>query len=47
MYGCDCGDYCAYCHPEMCGYEPLTELEKAKEILREIARRVKRIEESL
>jgi hypothetical protein len=20
---CDCGDYCAWCHPEMCGYSVL------------------------
>jgi hypothetical protein len=19
---CDCGDYCEWCHPEMCGYRP-------------------------
>lgn len=21
MNYCDCGDYCEYCHPEMCGLE--------------------------
>ena len=25
MNYCDCGDYCEWCHPEMCGIEPTKE----------------------
>lgn len=51
MNYCDCGDYCGYCHPEMClecGGEPtLEQLKAVRNALRDIRRGMKRIEEQL